>query len=249
MKKLVFIFVLAGLIALSINLPASLLKPLLPTDIYVQSLDGTLWSGQAQAVRYQGKPLGTVNWKVLVTCFSRLSVCAAIKQQGPTLQSKFILHGSKHWHFTDLSAKGDMKHFADYFKRYRITPKGRFILDLNELQFAHGELLSIRGRIEIKPMWLISIMRLSLGNINAKIEPAMNPEQGSLMQISNQQGHLDLRGQVKITPKLSYEGNFTLTPNDNSNRSVKRILRYLRGYQNNGEVQLSYRGQLALTAD
>ena len=69
------------------------------------------------------------------------------------------------------------------------------------------------------------------------------------MQISNRQGHLDLEGQVQITPELSYESHFTLTPNDNSNRSVKRILRYLRGYQNNGEVQLSYQGQLALTAD
>ena len=249
MKKLIFIIVLASLIALLLNLPASFLKPLLPTDIYAQSLQGTLWKGQAQSVRYQGKLLGAVNWKILPACFSSLSLCAAIKQQGPSLQSEFILHGSRHWHFTDLTAEGDMKYFANHFKKYRITPRGRFTLDLNELQFAHGELMSARGRIEIKPMWLISVMRLSLGDIHAEIEPAINAEQGSLMQISNRQGHLDLEGQVQITPELSYESHFTLTPNDNSNRSVKRILRYLRGYQNNGEVQLSYQGQLALTAD
>ena len=249
MKKLVFIIVLVGLIALLINLPASFLKPLLPTDVYLQSVDGTLWKGQAQAVRYQGKSLGVVDWKILPECFSAFSLCLAIKQYEPTLQSEFRLYWARHWHVTDLMAKGDMKHVANYFKPYQIAPRGRFTLDLSELQFAPGELLRARGSIEVKPLWLISVMRLSLGDISVEIEPASKVEQGSLMQISNQYGHLDLQGQVQVTPDLSYQSQFTLAANDSSNRSIRRILRYLRGYQANGEVQLSYEGQLAITAD
>lgn len=249
MKKLVSIVVLAALFALMLNLPASFLKPLLPSDVYLQSIHGTLWKGHAQAVRYQGKYLGTVNWKVSPECLRAFNLCLAIKQHEPTLQSEFKLHWSRHWYFTDLTAEGDMKHFGSYFKRYRITPKGRFTLDLRELQFAQDELLTVRGRVEIKPMWLISVMRLSFGDIIAEIEPAEDAEQGSLMQISNQYGYLDLAGEVQISPELSYESHFTLSPNNNSNRSVKRILRYLRGYQNNDEVQLSYQGQLVITAD
>ena len=249
MKKLVFIILIAAVIAVAFNLPARILQPLLPSSIYLQSVQGTIWQGQAQAVRYSGKSLGTIHWRVLPQCLTKLSLCLAVKQQLPSLQSAFILHWADYWHLTELTASGDMKHFSAYFEDYRITPRGHFNIALSELQFAQDERFIARGNIEIKPLWLVSVMRLSLGDISAEIEPAADPALGSVLQITNQRGHLDLAGDVQLTPELSYESQFTLIPNENTNRSVRRILRYLRGYKQGAGVQLSFDGQLHPIAD
>lgn len=88
-----FVALLLGgyLFFLAVSAPAQLLTLLLPRDIAVHGLTGTLWQGEIEAVRWRGKDMGTLRWRVTFSDLMPALTVAFRHPDGP--QGQGVIRG------------------------------------------------------------------------------------------------------------------------------------------------------------
>lgn len=139
------------LLAMLITLPAALARQFLPAGLEVDRLQGSLWQGQAQQVRWQGQPVLDQlrwDWQLSHLLLLRLTLDLDTLWQGQAGQARLQLSaGEAHLRQADLTLPlepliSGLPQLADYRLR------GNVRLSSQEFRWSEGE-----GRGELQLDW------------------------------------------------------------------------------------------------
>ena len=243
MKKYIFIGGLVFLISMLVMIPANIAAKLLPNHIRAQQYEGNIWQGSAASLTVNKVNLGSVKWDVRPTCFLLLKLCANIKQNHHDFSSSFLLKMRNSTELENLIASGDASVLNNMVSQYGITLAGGFEADLDEVTFSDDRIENIDGDMKFSSLAVNGVLRVLLGDLNSTFEPQ---DEHTLIQINNDQGHVDINGIVQLFEDMTYDLDMQIRQNEQSSDAVKNGMQYIGDRQADGSIRLQQNGKLAI---
>lgn len=243
MKKFIFIGGIVFLITILTTIPASIASKLLPKHISADNFSGNLWEGSASSFTIDQNNLGLLKWKIKARCFLLFKLCADIQQRNYDISSDFSLSLGSITTFENLQASGNTTILNTLLKQYGITLAGDFYLDLDELSIKDDRIHSIDGLAQFNSLSVNGVLRVLLGNLNSTFEPQ---DTHTLVEISNQEGHIDLSGNAQLFEDMTYQLDMKIKQNNKSTEAVVNGLQFIGDQQADGSRRLQHDGKLTI---
>ncbi len=243
MKKYILLGCLTFIISLLAFIPASIASKVLPEHIVAQGYHGNIWEGTASSLKINNVDVGTVSWQIHSSCFLLFKLCADIDQRHTDINSTFLLKARSATELHDVKAAGNTAMLSGLFGQYGITPSGSFEADLPKVEFSNDKVESIEGHLQFSSLVLNGVLRIAMGNVDSVFEPKQDHTH---IQVSNNQGHVDLAGSVQLFTDMSYEVDMKIRHNDKSSEAVKNGMQYVGKAQSDGSVRLKQSGKLTI---
>ena len=243
MKKIIGLGFIVFAFSLVIYIPSGIAAKLLPNNIHASEYYGNIWQGSASALTINGFELGTVLWKIKPGCFFTFSLCAQVEQQHEIVSSNFIARLSNNVELHDVTAEGDAVILNAILQNYGLTSSGAFEVDLNKVSFNQNNIDEITGNIKFSSLVLNGVIRVSMGNVDTVIE---SKDDHTVILIDNNNGHLDLNGEIKLFADMSYHADMRLKQNERTSEMVVNGLSFVGNTEADGSVRVNQKGRLTI---
>ncbi len=197
-KWLIAICLLVFIAILVANLPASLAARWIPPTVSFGSLNGTLWHGEADAVRVAGLDIERIEWQLhpLALLTGRLSAQVEATGAGDHLSANVALAGDRiEAHGIDASI--DVAKLAGHVLPAGWAGPAR--LKFDEIVFAGNWIASIRGSAESGTLTGPAEVQPYLGSYHLQFDQdAVAMPDVFVGHFRNLSGPIDISGDVKI---------------------------------------------------
>lgn len=231
------------LIFLLINLPASLVWSMAPTDIKrsvnIINLQGSAWSARADNIVIKGFELGKAQWTVnpFLLVVGKLGGDINIRHALGQLQSGYNLSTNQQIELSDVNAD-----FSAAILDAAIPPfllAGTITSQLDSVQYQGQSLLAATGDLQWRNASITGVADVSLGTLTFKASPAA---EGTNLQVSNEGGVIAISGDIRVTGNGRYKLDLLLSSRDNRNTDLKNILAVLGQADAQGRVRFTQAG-------
>lgn len=245
-------YFLVGFLALSlfliINIPAApvyeAVKDKIP-QLKVQNIDGTIWQGSAQQVIIKSSHIfKDVNWSVCVMHLLMGEACVdfdASYNKNP-LSGQIAVDMNKNIQGNNIKTSITAKALSEMFTMPMGEVAGDINVNLATLNWQQGGVPAISGIIQWNNASVTIAETAKLGDVTITLkEPADNPIDA---EISNQDGHLAINGQVSLSDKTDYAVDLKLVPRNKANANLTNSLSLFAQPGPNGSFILKNSGNL-----
>ena len=243
MKKYFFIGGIVFFVSMLVMMPANMVAKLLPNHIGAHQYHGNIWQGSAASLTVNKVNLGSVKWDVRPACFLLLKLCADITQNHHSFTSSFLLKVRNSTELENIIASGDVSVLNKMVSQYGITLAGDFQADLAEVTFSDDRIKNINGDMKFSSLAVNGVLRVLLGDLNSTFEPQ---DEHTLIQINNDQGHVDISGIVQLFEDMTYDLDMQIRQNEQSTDAIKNGMQYIGDRQADGSVRLQQNGKIAI---
>lgn len=243
MKRSPWIIVaaLVGFAAILIaRLPASWVIPSGPKAAAgCASLEGTLWSGACGGLRIEQQSLGDLSWELqpLRLLSGRLAARVVVTRAASHASADVELGLGGHWSARNLQS--DLTLDPKLLPGLPATLHGTARIDLARVEFTHGALTQLQGRIEAHDLEDRSGNVTPLGSYVVTFPGGEGEPVGQLHDLG---GPLSVEGTLKLTRPGGYEVQGMLAPRPGAPPELLSNLRFLGSPDASGRRPFGWSG-------
>jgi general secretion pathway protein N len=231
------------------NLPAQQVVGWLSGDnqlpLTLQGISGTVWSGEAEQVSFQRKPLGQMEWhfKPLRLILGKLAYGIELKQTGQQLQGTFITGFGNSVRLEEVDALLLASQLPEWLQQRQIRVDGKVRAQQLDIAFTDGQLTAAEGSLQWLEGAVRSPLNLTVGDLQADL--TTDEASGDITAAVR-----DLKGSIAIQAEVSLksDGNFQvkgkLKPGSKANPGLAGALQSIGRPQPDGTIQLNYAGKM-----
>jgi len=233
------------------GVPASLITKLAPAELQVSNPQGSLWSGQASAIRFGNVSLGRTSWKLQPLRLLLGSLAGEIDATlpGGFARGNFSLGLGGSIALSDFSAASPLATLAASLGTTLPLSQGQLTLDMQALDIEEGWPTRAVGDIRVGDVALV------FRNARAVPEQAASfllqlateevPEDGTILgTLSDQGGPLELSGQLQLLPPKNYELSGSAKPRPGAPQELGNALVMLGPENTGGGHDFTFAGSL-----
>ncbi len=118
---------------------------------------------------------------------------------------------------------------------------GYFDANMENIQFDADGVQRLQGNINFSALDINGVLRLSMGDVSSVFEPMTDRTQ---IDINNNDGHIDLAGEIQLYNDMKYQLDMVASKNINSTEAVINGLNYVGEQQADGSIRLQQSGSL-----
>ncbi len=250
-RRLVYVGLGFYLAFLLITLPASFLtRYILPSVdpagvVKLQSVRGSLWSGQANDTRIGKFYLGALDWDLssLGLLLGNINLDVEFKSDIANGLGEVSLGfgGSTSANDVELNFPAEM--LQPFFSGFPISISGDLRGTINELNYVQFEQLQADGRIVWQEAALRAPQNIELGDFLIEMSPH---NQGTKIKITDEnQGPVKTELNIKLSGNGKYTVNGWMQARDQSQQHITEALRFIGARaDSSGRFWVSYNGSL-----
>lgn len=233
-------------IFLVVKLPATqvLAKLPLPPELRLEGVSGTIWSGQAQTVTYQGVPIDNVQWSLSFLPLLLGEVSADVKGGNLRKIDQVSINGHINASETQIQAESLNVYIpADLIMLMLPLPipiqaEGRFKVVLAELDY---DLITGCQTVDGKGQWLNAKVAgvnklIDLGSFDATLSCENNQ---TLVKVK-EPNSFGLTAQVNIPADMTFKVNGRFKPSDNLPKEVHQAALFFGNKSSDGYYPIEF---------
>ena len=240
----------AYLIFLLITFPAQrayvLVRPYLeqlPATADIHGIEGYLFSGYAQSVVIDGKPVGSLNWELSPWSLAKGQLATAwlLQLQDGFLQGGASMDMDGAVTLYDLDGRVPAALVHKYTPLFPITLDGQLSLNLGEVKITGG-IPEISG-VAVWHQAMVNLpQQLKLGDLKMDLIPGENG--GTVINVNDSGGPLQAEGKLSLDNNRRYRVRLQLAARDRKDKNLNQALTMLGTPDTNGKVNINLSGQL-----
>ncbi len=216
-------------------------------NIYIQNIEGSIWSGKASNLDIAGESIDTLHWQLnlLPLLTGTLSLDIQGKSAAGSLQARVDLGSATQIDASDITGKLHAEAFNGIIVKSLPIPimlRGEIRPEIESLHYVKGKELNIDGTIHWQQASLEGVQSLPLGEV--KITSA-SKNTGSTIRLENSKGVLDIDGNLQLNGDGSYNLQFGLL-NSSNRPDIDTILRMVGKADATGRYVIRKNGKLKL---
>lgn len=200
---------------------------------------GSVWSGSAQELDWQGQSLGALYWRFdwLGLFAGRLAYQLDLRAPDAVLRARIADSGRK-WVLDDVAGHLALSRLQPWLPLPASSVDGRLDIMMQRLVFVDARPTAASGVITLTGLSLTWPQALTLGNYQLTLQTHADGIHGSLLDTS---GPLMLQGSLLLAPDGRYQVNGVLASRDAANTALNDLLRYLPG-STDGKHRFNFSG-------
>lgn len=181
------------------------------SGLSIRAVTGSVYSGQAVHLGYEGVELGPVNWRFSPTGLLYGRLAYHLELNNPDYHGfgrvAITPRGAITGHDVDLQLQADR--LLNAFSPVALSSDGQLSLQLESFTWQDNLMQDIRGLLEWRAALLRSPLPLALGDIQCALESSGN---GGLIVRIIRGGALGASGDITLAPDGRYTVNVLLQP-------------------------------------
>lgn len=249
MRKQLFAYTALGLIAYLLFLIATfpadralaLLRPQLP-QLQAAGVSGTVWSGRAAVIQYQGQRLARFTWQFqpLALLRGRAGFAIAFEGEGRSGSADVAITPGGTVTADALKARLPMAELSSLLQ-LPVELGGALDADLQRLEISGGRITRADGQLVLRNAAVTSPVAQPLGAFSAQLS---SEDAGVRAQIRDEGGPLQLEGTLRLINDGSYQFSARASVRDPQQTMLKQVLSMAGRQEPDGRVALEYNGHL-----
>lgn len=246
MRKLFWLVVLLGLLAAIVvaSFPARLAVRLAMPDnspVQLEDVSGSIWTGRAGRILYQGADQGALSWRVHPRALLQRQIDVTVGLEGSQLDgvARLVRQGEQ-IHVSDARFTLPATRLEPLLDIPALHLTGQVRVELDELRLQNRVPMALKGNAVWNDAGVTGADAATFGTLVASFGPL--PGGGFGGEVSDQGGPLSLEGYFNTT-LFGYEAEAILQARD-GNAQVTRALRHIGQLQADGSVVYSLKGGL-----
>ncbi len=244
MKALgVLVFMLGYLFFLTLDAPARLLTRWLPQDLAVNGVNGTIWHGQIDAVRWRSSDVGAVSWDVTFSDLMPALAVAFDSRDGP--RGKSVIRGWQQAQFFQWQVSVPTAYVVNKLPLIvPVSAQGNVQLRLQHAVVDPRGCQSLSATLN----WQNAALGTPLGTVAlAQPQVQLNCHEGRLeMALRQQSPYVQITGKGSLAASGEYQFDGRVASGDAMPQAIGRILSTQGNADTQGGRLLRFQGRLAL---
>jgi general secretion pathway protein N len=238
--------ILAGVAAFAITLlaalPARLITPLLPANVTVGLLDGTLWHGSTDSLAVNGRQLGGVQWRLLPLHLfrGRLALDLSLNRTDGQARGQLAMGLGGRVEARNLNARLPLSALGGGIAPARWS--GTVDAKLARLALRPGTVPEIEGVIEAHNLQAPPPDGAVIGNYRVTFDAASAQKDQLVGRLQDLEGPMQVTGTVTLGADRSYVVDGMVATRAGASQSVTRTLQYLGAPDAQGRRPFSVAG-------
>ena len=224
--------------------PASIIQKFLSGNIIAAGISGTLWEGSIRTIIVDQVNIQNISWSANPMSLLTGKIQANISINSSNLKGQFeTIYTKSAVQARNLLLNGNLSLLMPYFEKYGLTISGQFDANFERFDIKNGIPQKVSGTLQTYDTSILGIFPLNLGDITS-IFRQQTQSQGSLINLNNDNGELDLNGIITIGTKGAYLVDLTFSRNASTPKQVLRTVQILGRKIDENSAKLTYSGQL-----
>ena len=233
------------LLFLASNFPAERLRTLLESrvsDLTLLAVTGSVFSGQARQLVFQGMDLGALHWQFRPAALLLGRAEFRVELEHPYNHGRgnigITLLGHAYGQELDLMLRPDR--VINHYSPVAVSTSGELHLEIDTLDLDSDFPMELAGRLTWQDAAVLEPVDMVLGDIELALQGSPEELAGSVTR----GGVLGASGDLALLPERRYRVNLVLRPgNDASTATLDLLEKYTR-MQANGDYLIDVSGQL-----
>lgn len=239
-------FLLVIVTTLIYKLPAKFIYQQLPfplhSDIQLNNISGSIWSGHIGIINTPQLTLKKLSWQLSAWAllFGDIDIQWYLDDAAVKLQGEAQLSGEQ-LRLMNIKGHIDLIELGQRLPVQVILLGGKIDLELSQVEFRRSQLVNMVGSIAWKPARLLSPSNIELGEFKADL----SSKEGQLLaRLSDTGGAVVLTGEFTLSSQGAYYYALAIGVRDTSVAGLLNGFNQLGPQDENGLVKLSGRGAL-----
>lgn len=209
--------------------------------LQLDDVSGTVFSGSADGLRFQGTPLGALQWQFDWRAPFSLSYGYRfqLKSDGTDLSGRADLRGGSLF-LRDLDGRIPVPLLERWLPLPNHSVNGSLELHLKDLDLKAGRLVSADGEVQLDDGVLSWPQAFTLGSYRMTLAPAAD---GISAEVSDVASPLKLHATLSLSAEGAYHLAGVLAPHDPSDSATKSFLAGLGSPDSTGQYPFDFKGQ------
>jgi general secretion pathway protein N len=207
--------------------------------------NGTLWSGTAERVSYQRKPLGQLKWsfKPSRLLLGKLAYDIELQETGQQLEGVFLAGFGDTYRLQNVDALLLARQLPEWLQLHGVRIDGKLRTSQLDLSFTQERLVAAEGSLQWLDGALDSPLNLDLGDLQAEL--STDDDSGDIQaRISDIKGTIGVQAEVRLKTDGNFQLQGTLKPGEKADPGLTGALQAIGRRQPDGSIQLKYDGRL-----
>lgn len=211
-------------------------------SLQLDGVSGTVFSGRADGLRFQGTPLGALQWQFDWRAPFSLSYGYRFQLQSDSvsLGGRVDLRGGRLM-LRDLDGRVPVPLLERWLPLPNHSVDGSLELHLQELDLKAGRLVSAEGEVQLDDGVLSWPQAFTLGSYRMTLTPAEGG--GISAELADVASPLKLRAALSLSTDGAYHLSGVLGPRDPSDPATKSFLAGLGAPDSTGQYPFDFKGQ------
>ena len=192
----------------------------LPADIKIKGLNGSITSGNIEAIRYQKFTLTDVDFSLRPLCLAKISICYEIKSDDNNLllniEANLLTQISSISH---SQIQLDSSIFKD-MPQMLVQPKGELLIAIQSMTFVDAKINELSATLDWPGAGIEGEDQL-LGNYHATL---LQEEERLSIKLDDKDSLLSARGDIEVKWSGQYSVNLKFESKPELNKSVINVL-------------------------
>lgn len=236
---------LVFLVSLVATIPARWAQQFLPdgTAVNLQSVDGTIWNGEAAELIWQNNPLGKLEWSVkpMTLLTGKLGLDFKLSDDALNADGTALVYRDQVVVLKQTSANAEVNALPLARSKLPVELEGRVEVDMEKVVIKDNAVHAAEGIINWRNARITAPILLPMGEVTMEVSGTKGNLKGEL---KSNKSAVDTRGTLELTNKGQLSSNIKLKPNAQTPEDIKELLPALGKPQRDGTVTLTYRGRI-----
>ena len=232
-------------ISLVATTPARWLQKFIPPNspVQLQSVTGTVWSGEAMQATWQKNPLGKLEWTLrpLSLLTGKLGVDFRLENNGIQVDGEALIDRNQQVVLTDTDAEVDVSNLPLDSAKLLVTPEGHIHADIRQLKIVNRNIDSADATLIWKPASITAPVAMPLGEITLDV----SGEDGNLTgKLKSKNSPVDATGNLAIAKNGQLTADIRIRPNAKTPQDIRELLPMLGKQERDGSVKIHHQGRI-----
>lgn len=234
--------IIAFLIWMVLTAPARLIIPLIPPQLHLADIHGTLWSGGAGGLRFGAFTLNDVQWRLaaLPLLVGRLQAHTVAREDEFRFDGT-LAYGNGRIRVRDATVSTEASILNALWGHSELALTGPMTVRIESLDLSRRGPAGAGGSLEIREARLTAPQQADLGTVEGTITQEADT---IAISIKNRDAPLGLGGKIILQPDWTYASELKLSPTPKTNTQLKDSLKLLGRTDRRGAVTLRGSGRL-----
>ena len=247
-KKLIISATISYIFFMLMLLPAAHVIPIFnipASKATFSGISGSIWSGKIDHLRLQKQDLHSVQWDVKPLSLLTGKLSTHLVSSYQNIDANALVDYSlfsKQLSLSDLNSEFSASQLQKILQLPLGELDGSIYIDMSRIVLADNKLSHVTGQISWKNAKIKLSNPIPLGIINIDISM---PKRGVLSAtLSNKQGALSIKGNIKLLANSRYTLDLRLKPRANASSELTELLRLMAPKKNQSEHIIQRSGRL-----
>ena len=225
-------------------LPASYLLPRLlrsHPELQLGGVSGSIWSGDAAQLSFQGMSLGAVHWRFDWLALFRFSYGMHLDLSGDASLSGRLDSRGKRLFLRSVSGRIPVSMLDSWLPLPPHSLSGSLRLDLKSVTLVDGKITGAEGELDLEEASLNWPSSMALGSFAMTLSPAADG--GVTAHIADLQSPLKLQADLSLGSDGAYHLTGLLSPKDATDTATRDLLNNLGPADSTGQHHFDFKGQ------